>query len=82
MFYAFIYIFFVFGRRKDVIKQKLRDLKVNTPNVRFVRILVVGEVGAGKSSFINSVNAFQGRITCAALVGTSGTSFTKVVSIL
>ncbi|MCJ8747715.1 hypothetical protein PDJAM_G00156570 [Pangasius djambal] len=42
-------------------------------------ILVVGEVGAGKSSFINSVNnAFQGRITSGALVdGIGGTSFTK-----
>ncbi|KAM9455073.1 interferon-induced protein 44-like isoform 1-T2 [Clarias gariepinus] len=62
---------------KDVIEQKLRNFRPD--NVQFVRILVVGEVGAGKSSFINSVNnAFQGRITSGALVGgIGGTSFTK-----
>ncbi|KAF4074909.1 hypothetical protein AMELA_G00228680 [Ameiurus melas] len=61
-------------------EQKLRDFKLNTPNVRFVRILIVGEVGAGKSSFIKSINnVFQERITCGALVDTtSGTSFTKI----
>ncbi|KAF5889998.1 interferon-induced protein 44-like, partial [Clarias magur] len=63
---------------KDVIEEKLRNFRLH--NVKFVRILVVGEVGAGKSSFINSVNnAFQGRITSMALVdGIGGTSFTKV----
>ncbi|XP_026994482.2 interferon-induced protein 44-like isoform X2 [Tachysurus fulvidraco] len=64
---------------KDRIEQKLRTFKLKRTSARFVRILVVGEVGAGKSSFINSVNnAFQGRITAGALVdGTGGTSFTK-----
>ncbi|XP_026994479.1 interferon-induced protein 44-like [Tachysurus fulvidraco] len=64
---------------KDKIEQKLRTFKPKGTNARFVRILVVGEVGAGKSSFINSVNnAFQGRITSGALVDkTGGTSFTK-----
>ncbi|XP_060716262.1 interferon-induced protein 44-like [Tachysurus vachellii] len=64
---------------KDKIEQKLRTFKPKRTSARFVRILVVGEVGAGKSSFINSVNnAFQGRITSGALVDrTGGTSFTK-----
>ncbi|KAF4074916.1 hypothetical protein AMELA_G00228780, partial [Ameiurus melas] len=64
---------------KDEIEQKLRDFKLNHPKVRFVRILLVGDVGAGKSSFINSVNnAFQKRITSEALTNaTGGTSFTK-----
>ncbi|KAK3511095.1 hypothetical protein QTP70_030286 [Hemibagrus guttatus] len=64
---------------KDQIEQKLRTFKLKGSNARFVRILVVGEVGAGKSSFLNSTkNAFQGRITSGALVdGLGGTSFTK-----
>ncbi|XP_060716259.1 uncharacterized protein LOC132839345 isoform X2 [Tachysurus vachellii] len=64
---------------KDKIEQKLRTFKLKGTSARFVRILVVGEVGAGKSSFINSVNnAFQGRITSEALVDrTGGISFTK-----
>ncbi|XP_060716847.1 interferon-induced protein 44-like isoform X2 [Tachysurus vachellii] len=64
---------------KDEIEHKLRTFKLKGTSAQFVRILVVGEVGAGKSSFINSVNnAFQGRITSGALVDRAGgTSFTK-----
>lgn len=80
----FIYMFlFVFARRKDEIEQKLRNFNIKRLKVPYVRILIVGAVGAGKSSFINSVNnAFQGRITCEALVATgSERSFTKTVKI-
>ncbi|KAK2817769.1 hypothetical protein Q7C36_021702 [Tachysurus vachellii] len=64
---------------KDTIEQKLRTFRLKGTSAQFIRILVVGEVGAGKSSFINSVNnVFQGRITSGALVDrTGGTSFTK-----
>ncbi|KAK2817759.1 hypothetical protein Q7C36_021692 [Tachysurus vachellii] len=63
---------------KDKIEHKLRTFRLKGTSARFVRILVVGEVGAGKSSFINSVsNVFQGRITSEALVdSTGGTRFT------
>ncbi|XP_026994485.2 interferon-induced protein 44-like [Tachysurus fulvidraco] len=66
------------GEKKEI-EQKLRTFKLKGKSAQFVRILVAGEVGAGKSSFINSVNnAFQGRITSGALVDrTGGTSFTK-----
>lgn len=52
-------------------------------NIKHGRILLAGVIGAGKSSFINSINsAFQGRITGDALVdATSGKTFTKTVSI-
>ncbi|XP_076879288.1 interferon-induced protein 44-like isoform X2 [Brachyhypopomus gauderio] len=66
------------GEKKNL-EMKLRRFRVSSQNVRHIRILVVGEIAGGKSSFINSVNnAFQGRITCNALVAAaSGTSFTK-----
>ncbi|KAI5090245.1 interferon-induced protein 44-like isoform X2 [Silurus meridionalis] len=65
--------------KKDTLEEKLRNFQLSSPGVKFVRILVIGEIGAGKSSFINSVNSvFQNRITCEALAdSTSGTSFTK-----
>ncbi|RXN11787.1 interferon-induced 44-like protein [Labeo rohita] len=52
---------------------------VNHPDVKHIKILVAGQVGAGKSSFINSVNnAFRGRMTSEAIVDqSSGKSFTK-----
>ncbi|XP_060754507.1 interferon-induced protein 44-like [Neoarius graeffei] len=65
---------------KNDLEKKLRDFRLNQPNIRFVRILLIGETGAGKSSFINSVNnAFQKRITSGALANTAiyGESFTK-----
>ncbi|XP_062866654.1 interferon-induced protein 44-like isoform X2 [Trichomycterus rosablanca] len=64
---------------KDALEQRLRRFKLSRSDVPYIRILIVGPIGTGKSSFINSVNnAFQGRITSGALVATtSGTSFTK-----
>ena len=60
----------------------LRNFELNDPDVGHLRCLLHGPVGAGKSSFINSVNnVFQGRTTSGALVAAaSGTSFTKTVS--
>ncbi|XP_053532199.1 interferon-induced protein 44 isoform X3 [Ictalurus punctatus] len=65
---------------KCFLEEKLRNFKLCSSDVKFVRILVVGEVGAGMSSFINAVNnAFQERITSGALVdGRSGTSCTTI----
>lgn len=43
-----------------------------------VRILLVGPVGSGKSSFVNSVkSSFQGRLTRQAIVGSDESSITK-----
>ncbi|XP_053532148.1 interferon-induced protein 44-like isoform X3 [Ictalurus punctatus] len=67
------------NKDKDRLREKLRNFKLCSSDVKFVRLLIVGEVGAGKSSFINSVNnVFQERITSGALVdATAGKSFTK-----
>ncbi len=66
-------------------KKDLGELKLSDSKVKYIRILLAGDVGAGKSRFINSVNsAFQGRITTEALAeadSASGTSFTKTVSV-
>ncbi|XP_050976980.1 interferon-induced protein 44 isoform X1 [Labeo rohita] len=66
-------------RKKEVLKKRLEMFSVNHPDVKHIKILVAGQVGAGKSSFINSVNnAFRGRMTSEAIVDqSSGKSFTK-----
>ncbi|XP_057188774.1 interferon-induced protein 44-like [Triplophysa rosa] len=60
---------------KEALQRSLENFSVRNPEVN-VRILVAGQIGAGKSSFINSVNsAFQGKIVCEALAdATAGTS--------
>ena len=44
------------------------------------RVLLLGPVGSGKSSFISSVQSvFSGRVLNRAMVGSSTTGFTKKV---
>ncbi|KAL1772578.1 interferon-induced protein 44-like isoform X1 [Sigmodon hispidus] len=62
-------------------RQFLSALRAYRPNenlVSEVRILLVGPVGSGKSSFFNSVkSAFQGHLTRQAIVGSDETSITE-----
>jgi len=54
----------------------LKDL-----NVPQARILLIGQVGAGKSSFFNTINSiFRGYITGQANSGSAEHSLTTVVS--
>ncbi|XP_056309780.1 interferon-induced protein 44-like [Danio aesculapii] len=59
-------------KQKAALKEKLENFSPSDPNVKDIKILVAGQVGAGKSSFINSINsAFQGRISTRALVNSA-----------
>lgn len=59
-------------------------IKSYTPINRSVskaRVLLLGPIGAGKSSFYNSVNSvFRGHVTSQAISGRSSTSVTTQVS--
>ncbi|XP_037542639.1 interferon-induced protein 44-like [Nematolebias whitei] len=60
--------------------QYARNFQPQNDEVRHIRVLLYGPVGAGKSSFINSVsNVLRGKMTIPALTGAtvSDTSLTK-----
>ncbi|XP_050958561.1 interferon-induced protein 44-like isoform X2 [Labeo rohita] len=60
-----------FGTIKDL-KEKLENFSPSHPDVKDIKILVAGQIGAGKSSFINSIeSAFLGRISSRALVNSA-----------
>ncbi|XP_076846185.1 interferon-induced protein 44-like [Brachyhypopomus gauderio] len=53
--------------RRGKIEAQLKDFQLKTRNVSRLRILLCGQVGAGKSSFINSVeSAFEHQFTVRA----------------
>ncbi|XP_067093761.1 interferon-induced protein 44-like isoform X3 [Osmerus mordax] len=64
---------------RDQMVEKLRTFPLNDPEFGMIRILLHGPVGAGKSSFINSVKSvFAGRVVMSVLVASlSDSSFTS-----
>ncbi|XP_045077907.1 interferon-induced protein 44-like isoform X2 [Coregonus clupeaformis] len=65
------------AERKRQLKEKIQNYKSDVKSVSQVRVLLVGPVGAGKSSFFNSVNSvFRGNMTSQAICGSAGTSLT------
>ncbi|MCJ8731916.1 hypothetical protein PDJAM_G00204730 [Pangasius djambal] len=61
-------------------KALMHEISRWTPSASMVQkacVLLVGAVGAGKSSFFNSVNSvFKGHVNCQANTGIAGTSLT------
>ena len=54
---------------RNRMENELREFRLLNPDLKHLRILLHGPVGAGKSSFINSINnVFQGRACTGALV--------------
>ncbi|XP_058616884.1 interferon-induced protein 44-like [Onychostoma macrolepis] len=63
--------------RRDELMEMIRNYKPLVTSVRRARILMIGPVGAGKSSFFNSINSiFTGHVTHKAMSGSAGTSLT------
>ncbi|XP_041745602.2 interferon-induced protein 44-like isoform X2 [Coregonus clupeaformis] len=64
--------------RKKTLMESISSYKPGCEAVSEARVLLMGPVGAGKSSFISSVQSvFTGRVTNRAMVGSSSASFTK-----
>ncbi|XP_074523565.1 interferon-induced protein 44-like isoform X2 [Halichoeres trimaculatus] len=64
--------------QKTSLMERVSSYKPSCEEVTQARVLLLGPVGSGKSSFISSVQSvFHGRVTNRAMVGTSSTSFTK-----
>ena len=62
------------------LKEEVENLRPPSDSVDNFRLLLVGPVGSGKSSFINTVaSAFRGRITQRAMVGKSTHGVTTAV---
>ncbi|XP_062393538.1 interferon-induced protein 44-like [Sardina pilchardus] len=66
--------------KRDELIDHLRRFQIRNPDVKHLRILVHGPVGAGKSSFINSIDSiFQDHMTSGAIAeACAGHSFTKI----
>uniref|UniRef100_A0A3P9P7L3 Interferon-induced protein 44-like n=1 Tax=Poecilia reticulata TaxID=8081 RepID=A0A3P9P7L3_POERE len=64
------------GKRAEL----MESIKTYKPIISFmsqIRVLLIGQVGAGKSSFFNSINSvFRGHVTSQAIAGSSSTSLT------
>uniref|UniRef100_A0A4W5KQY5 TLDc domain-containing protein n=1 Tax=Hucho hucho TaxID=62062 RepID=A0A4W5KQY5_9TELE len=62
---------------KDRLMDYIKNYKPEVKSVVQPRVLLVGPVGAGKSSFFNSINSvFKGHVTGQANTGSVGTSLT------
>ncbi|XP_041647626.1 interferon-induced protein 44-like [Cheilinus undulatus] len=62
---------------KAELMDKIRTYELLNPSVASVRVLLIGPVGAGKSSFFNSISSvFKGRVTNQAMAGCLTTSLT------
>ncbi|XP_028833266.1 interferon-induced protein 44-like [Denticeps clupeoides] len=64
------------GKRKELM-ETIKSWKPIITSVSKAQVLLVGPVGAGKSSFFNSLSSvFRGHVTSQAVTGSAGTSVT------
>ena len=69
------------NRKRKELMESIRLYKPMVNSVSQIRVLLIGAVGAGKSSFFNSINSvFRGHVTSQAISGSSSTSLTTQVS--
>uniref|UniRef100_A0A8C2GID8 TLDc domain-containing protein n=1 Tax=Cyprinus carpio TaxID=7962 RepID=A0A8C2GID8_CYPCA len=65
------------SERRQALLSTISGWKPSVSSVKQARFLLVGPVGAGKSSFFNSINSvFKGYVSMQANTGTAGTSLT------
>ncbi|XP_024144342.1 interferon-induced protein 44-like [Oryzias melastigma] len=65
------------SKRKTELMESIKFYKPLNSSVTQARVLLVGPVGVGKSSFFNSINSvFRGHVTSQAISGSSTTSLT------
>uniref|UniRef100_A0A3Q2D4L6 Interferon-induced protein 44-like n=1 Tax=Cyprinodon variegatus TaxID=28743 RepID=A0A3Q2D4L6_CYPVA len=70
------YLMFLY-RNKKKLMESIQTYKPTVSYVSQARVLLIGPVGAGKSSFFNSINSvFRGHVTSQAISGCSSTSLT------
>uniref|UniRef100_A0A8C6UW21 TLDc domain-containing protein n=1 Tax=Neogobius melanostomus TaxID=47308 RepID=A0A8C6UW21_9GOBI len=59
--------------KRQLLKEQIQLYHPDMEGVKEARVLMVGPVGAGKSSFFNSINSvFRGGMTSRAIAGTAG----------
>ncbi|XP_013862747.1 interferon-induced protein 44-like [Austrofundulus limnaeus] len=64
-------------QKRNELMESIRTYKPTVRSVTQARVLMIGPVGAGKSSFFNSINSvFRGHVTSQAMSGSSTTSLT------
>ncbi|XP_074858804.1 interferon-induced protein 44-like [Carettochelys insculpta] len=62
---------------REKLMEEIRSYKPYLNSLPQIRILFLGPIGAGKSSFFNSVNSvFRGHVTSQAIAGSDNTSVT------
>lgn len=65
------------NEKKEQLMKAVQNYQPDIKTVHQARVLLVGPVGAGKSSFFNSINsAFRGNMTSQAIAGTAESSVT------
>ncbi|XP_044056400.1 interferon-induced protein 44-like [Siniperca chuatsi] len=65
------------SEKRMELMESIKSYKPTVSSVSQVRVLLIGPVGAGKSSFFNSINSvFRGHVTSQAIAGCSTTSLT------